>query len=300
MTIDWSILLAAFGGGVFGSALGAVPVFVFTGVLVLIGVATVAAGGDPRLIGDVAFGPFFGPHVSFAGAVAAAAYAGRKQLMPNGRDIGKALMGFNNAGVLVVGGLFGMIGSLLNTALVHVGGAAWTDTIALTVVLSAFAVRFIFGKTSIFGTVADGCTRFYPTDLANWLPWQQNSRQLFVIGLAVGVMSGRLAQMLGAQKGGDVIGFGLVTTCLVFLLMGSQIPVTHHIAISSAVAATLGAGLITCALVGVIAAFVAEGFSRTFQIHGDTHIDPPAGAIAIVITLLRVAAHLGIFTHRLP
>ena len=300
MSIDWHSVIAAFGGGVLGSAAGAVPVFAFTGVLVLIGVAAVAGGGDARLLSDVAFGPFFGPHVSFAGAVAAAAYAGRKGLIPTGRDVGKALMGLNDTVTLLVGGVFGVAGCILNDVIAGWGGAKWTDTIALTVVLSGFAARLLFGKTSVIGTVAPGRRRFQPDEVANWLPWQQKSSQLLVIGLGVSLVSARIAGILGAQKGGDVAGFGLAAAFLVLLLMGNQIPVTHHIALTAAVASVLGAGLLTCAVVGTFAAFIGEGFSRAVHIHGDTHIDPPAGAIAITITILRIASANGVFGHQFP
>ena len=60
--------------GVLGAAMGAVPVFIFTGLLAILGVAA-ASGGGPELL-QVAFGPVLGPHVSFGGGVAAAAYAG--------------------------------------------------------------------------------------------------------------------------------------------------------------------------------------------------------------------------------
>jgi hypothetical protein len=300
MTLDWQTALVAFAGGVLGAAVGAVPAFVFTGILVLAGVAALSGGGDSRLIAEVAFGPFFGPHVSFAGGVAAAAYAAKRGLMPSGRDVGRALMGLNSPSVLVVGGVFGAAGYVMNSVLVGIGAALWTDTIAVTVIISAFAARLLLGKTSIMGTVAAGGRYFHPDAVANWLPWQQKWSQLTVIGLSVGLVSGRLAQLLGATKGGDAIGFGLVTSFLVLLLMGNQIPVTHHIALTSAAAAILGAGLLTCALVGIAAAFVAEGVSRAFHIHGDTHVDPPAAAIAIVITALRLSAAAGIFTHQLP
>ncbi len=300
MNFDWASLLAAFGGGILGAAVGAVPAFVFTGILVLIGVASAAAGGDARIISDIAFGPFFGPHVSFAGGVAAAAYAGHIGLMPNGRDVGRALMGLNNPMLLLVGGIFGVAGSFVNAALQKTGAGAWTDTVAVTVLISGFAARIIFGKTSVIGKPRPGAQHFYPDDVNHWLPWQQKASQLLVIGLAVGLVSGRLFSVLGPQKGGDAVGFGLSTAFLILLVMGNQIPVTHHVAITAAVAATLGAGLVTCAIVGVLAAFIGEGFSRAFLIHGDTHVDPPAGAIAILTTIIRLASAGGVFHNHLP
>ena len=83
--MHWSSLFAAFGGGLLGAAIGAVPVFVFTGLLAIVGVAAAASGGT-ELIG-VAFGPVMGPHVSFGGGVAAAAYAASKGHLKTGRDV---------------------------------------------------------------------------------------------------------------------------------------------------------------------------------------------------------------------
>ena len=86
--MEWLALVAALGGGAFGAALGAVPVFILTGVVALVGVAS-AMQGNPALL-QAAFGPVLGPHVSFGGAVAAAAYAGSRSLS-SGRDIGSPL-----------------------------------------------------------------------------------------------------------------------------------------------------------------------------------------------------------------
>ena len=70
-------LIAAFGGGVFAAAIGAVPAFIMTGVFSIVGaVAGMCGAGDASdiLVNYFAFGPFFGPHIAFAGGVAAAAY----------------------------------------------------------------------------------------------------------------------------------------------------------------------------------------------------------------------------------
>ena len=73
-------LIAAFGGGTFGAALGALPAFIMTGFVALAGAGIALAGGPDALVGNLAFGSFFGPHIAFAGGVAAAAYAGRKSV----------------------------------------------------------------------------------------------------------------------------------------------------------------------------------------------------------------------------
>ena len=135
--MDWIAVAAAFGGGMWGAAVGAVPAFIFTGLLAMLGAAA-AAAGHKELI-DVAFGPVFGPHVSFGGGVAAVAYAAARGRASTGRDIGTPLMNLRSVDVLFVGGLFGVVGVLINWGMVRLG--VWTDSIALTVVLSNIAAR---------------------------------------------------------------------------------------------------------------------------------------------------------------
>ena len=104
-------ILAAFGGGLFGAAIGALPAFIFTGFIGLIGIAVLASGGSPAILNDVTFGSLFGPHIAFAGGVAAAAFAAnKKKYLENGTDILKPLNKFGDPMVLIVGGLFGILG----------------------------------------------------------------------------------------------------------------------------------------------------------------------------------------------
>ena len=75
--MDILALIAAFGGGAFAAGLGALPAFIMTGFVALVGTGITLAGGTDILTGNLAFGFFFGPHIAFAGA-AATAYAARK------------------------------------------------------------------------------------------------------------------------------------------------------------------------------------------------------------------------------
>jgi hypothetical protein len=60
----------------------------------------------------VAFGPVFGPHIAFAGGVAAAAYAARRGELDDGADIITPLAGLATLDVLLVGGVFGAAGAI--------------------------------------------------------------------------------------------------------------------------------------------------------------------------------------------
>ena len=291
--MDWITVCAAFGGGMWGAAVGAVPAFIFTGVLALLGAAA-AASGHKELV-DVAFGPVFGPHVSFGGGVAAAAYAAARGKIPTGRDIGSALMALKSVDVLFVGGLFGVAGLLLNWGLATVGAAHWTDTIAVTVVVTNIGARLIWGKTSVFGTVSSpGGKLFRPDDSATWLPWQQDFTHVLAIGLAVGLAAAYLASHSAISAGADALSFGIATSVLIFLVMGHKVPVTHHIALPAALGVLHGAGFAGGVICGMAGAVIGEFGSRVFLIHGDTHIDPPAVGIAMVVLSLKIAVALGL------
>jgi hypothetical protein len=151
MTIDWSLLPVAFAGGALGAALGASAAFIFTGIFVLIGVAVAAGGGGKEFIGGVAFGPLLGPHVSFVGGVAAAAFAGRIGQIPAGRDLGRGLAGLGRLDVLVVGGVFGVLGFVVQALLGEVYARAFLihgdthiDPPAATIATLTFVLKLLF------------------------------------------------------------------------------------------------------------------------------------------------------------
>ena len=78
-------LIAAAGGGALGAAIVGNYAFGFTGLMILAAFGVKAATGSSVWFDYVAFGPFFGPHVAFAGGAAAAAYAANKRhyMVPN-------------------------------------------------------------------------------------------------------------------------------------------------------------------------------------------------------------------------
>ena len=280
MLIDWSLLPVAFAGGALGAALGASAAFIFTGIFVLIGVAIAAGGGGKEFIGAVAFGPLLGPHISFAGGVAAAAFAAKAGHHATGRDLGRGLAGLGRPDVLVVGGVFGVIGFLMQAAIAAAPALALTDSVALTVFLSAVIVRLVFGKTGLLGD---------RTQPGEWVAFQSGWPQVVSLGAVLGLSSAFLARVIGVDKGGDVAGFGFAATGLLFLHTGTTVPVWHHIALPAAIAFSLtGGNLYAGAAAGVAGAVLGELYARAFLNHGDTHIDPPAAAIATMTVVLKL------------
>ncbi len=278
-------LIIAFGGGIFGASLGAVPAFAFVGVLVLVGVAIQAAGGDGSFTGTVAFG-YFGPHVGgFAAGVAAAGYAASKGKLDSGRNVGVGLM-INQPDVLLIGGLFGMVGYVINWVFGLVG-FAWTDTVALTVATSGIIVRLIWGKTGVTGKVASGQSRY--------AAFSDHLLTNIVLGLGVGIFSAALVLGVGVAKGGSVLGFGFSAFSLIFAIMGLKIPATHHISLPAAVATAASGGLIWGIIFGILGSLLGEFWGNTLNDHGDTHIDPPAATIATLTSLSLLLAFVGVY-----
>ncbi|MCO7274454.1 MULTISPECIES: hypothetical protein [Cellulosimicrobium] len=295
MDIDLFSLLLSLGGGFVGAALGALLAFVFTGLAVVLGVVALAAGGGSGMLDTVAFGPFFGPHVAFAGGVAAAGYAARRGGF-DGKDIVTPLASIRRPDVLLVGALFGALGYVVQVA---VAATPWfgshTDTVAVTVFLSGVAARLVFGRTGLLGAVPrtpQGWKRFAPTPENQWIPGQQRFRDNTVLGAFAGLFAAGTTVLLAEsfpdlQGSAHVFAFGVSAFSLAFLAVGMPVPVTHHITVVGGLAAatflpvvgsTFAAVLVGAAF-AVVAAWGAELFARLLHIHGDTHIDPPAATI---------------------
>ncbi len=290
--------IAAFSGGLFGAAIGALPAFFFTGFLVIAGEMVTVMGGEVPITGHLAFGAMFGPHIAFGGGVAAAAFAAKKGIVDAGRDIltpptkGGVRADFYQ--VLLVGGVFGIIGHLIRAT--GEGLLALpTDNVALAVFLSAVIVRLTLspGKTGLFGkhdsSVAP--TRMsLPEDRANaWLPFFSRVELLVLVGATVGALSAWMSILTGSA----FIGFGISAASLIVLNTVGPVPVTHHISLPGAlaglaVAGPMGglAGMIAGAVFGVLGALLGELAARLFISWGDTHVDPPAFAIFISWSLI--------------
>jgi hypothetical protein len=284
---SWLWLAMAFCGGVFGAAIGALPSFILCGLAAVIGGGVLLATDGKVNVVDMAvtWGPLVGPQTAFLGGTAAAAYAKKRGKLANGRDILSALMGLNSPDILLVGGIFGMIGALLTlgfSKLPAIGGNPACNAIAVAIALGMIIARLAFGETGFFGKVKPGAHRWTPSDHGCWVPWQSSPLQIILIALAVSLPTAVLAR---EHPSSGLFIFGLGVVSFVFLQYGTKIPITHHIALIT-MAATAGTGDILWGVAfGLIAALLCEYAAVIFVYHGDTHIDPPTVAIAACCTL---------------
>ncbi len=345
---DFALLvITALAGGAFGAAIGALPAFIFTGFVVFLGegvnilqrtlaggVGSVPTPGElgAGITGVIGFGMITGPHIAFAGGVAATAYAGKKypEMEPEGWDyhFGKNILyAFGTKpDILAVGAIFGLLGMLitrLGNALVVISGTAATDFIAFSVFATAFIARAVFGYPIIGKAggssmldmspfereeqrrVADGgeVPLEHKGRLATepWLPHQYKWSGVTAIGLVGGILGGYIY----IQTGSIFLGYAISAMSLLFLNLGvEKIPVTHHITLIGAVGAVVfqpeaGAvvALLMAGIFGAVSGLLGELTQRLFYSHSGTHVDPPAMAIAIAMVIIVILSVVGVIPN---
>ena len=278
-------LVAAFGGGAFAASIGALYSFIMTGIIAIAGAIASMAGAADLAVGGIAFGSFFGPHVAFGGGVAAAAFAAnKKKLIEGGSDIVTPLNGTGDASVLIVGGIFGVLGFLINYVYAGILKLP-TDTVAMTVATSGIIVRLVFGSTGLLG-------RYEGNEPRIWITGGKGLVYNIVLGATVGLMVGGVGVSLMKQAADPAlvvasfpsICFGIAAVTLILAEFGHAGPTTHHIALPSANAALLCAaktgnmwlGVAMGVVWGIITSIVGDFMGNAFNSHADSHIDPPA------------------------
>ncbi|MDF2545518.1 MAG: hypothetical protein K0R93_416 [Anaerosolibacter sp.] len=273
------LILAAFGGGVFGALIGALPAFIFTGFVGLIGVAVLASGGAGTILGDVVFGTLLGPHIAFAGGVAAAAYAAnKKNYLASGGDILTPLKKTNDVSVILVGGIFGILGYIINGF--YASMALPTDTVAMTVFTSGIIARFAFGQTGLFGKYSAQSEVAATTELGkrSFVPDSKSFAFIALYSFGLGLVISYLVDLTQI----NVLGFCISAALLIFAQMGFDMPATHHITLIAGYAAIATGNIFIGAIFAVISGILCEVAALTFNSYSDTHIDPPATAIFIL------------------
>lgn len=308
--LSLTTLLICFGGGILGGTLGGLLSFVLCGLFVFSGCLIALAGGGDFMFAVIGFGPVFGPHVGgFAAGVAAANYAqGVRKNHPTGgaKDILASLMP-TSWDVLLVGGIFAVFGHLCNYWLASF--LSGQDTIAITVLISAFVSRAIFLRQSPFGS-SESIKKFglLGTDDYNlsWVPWMLPFSRMIMFAIGVGLASGGAAMAIGnyAEAAGIagpatvtaqvVIGWAIAAVTLIALQLGNdaiqRVPVWHCQAILAGIAWVNFGNLWICMIAAVAGALLQELGARLFWNHGDSHVDPPAFGIAVGTCILNLIA----------
>lgn len=330
----WALemLLAAFAGGAFGAAIGALPSFTLAGLFVIVGelykLAATNAGIDAvpvNITGSIGFGPVLGPHIAFGGGAAALAYAAKRGYLDTDFEYHQAKEVTRGLGskpdVLAVGGIFGVVGYWIATLSSAI--SLPVDPVALGVVGSALAHRAALGYSLVGAAPAkwldmspyvksvDTLSNGGTSPVEPWLPYQFRWSHVLLLGFVMGVLGGYIAYLTASP----FLAFGLSVVALVFLNAGvAEIPVTHHMTLpaSTGVLCLVGnvGGSLTPSVVlgtiplgtavilgggfGIIGAFFGELLQRVFYAHAETHLDPPAASIVVTSFLIAGLTMAGI------
>ena len=299
--MDLFALVAAFGGGIIGAYMGALPAFIMTGIFALVGGVLTAAGvGGDIAVNMLAFGSFVGPHIAFAGGVAAAGYAGKKGKLSSGTDILSSLNGLGEPDVILVGGIFGVLGYLVSYGIgmlpvIGNAGPATTDLPGITVFILAVITRLVFGQTGLTG-------KYTGTGKREWFSTGKGFVYNVVLGGSIGIVVSCLAVVL-YQSGNTaafgifpIICFGFAAISLIFTQTGFATPATHHIFLPAALAASAGilawgeSGFVLGVVFGILGSLLGDLVGKTLNSHCDTHIDPPATTIFILTIIINAIA----------
>ena len=269
--LNLGLILSSFAGGIIATFIGALPAFILSGVFMLMGAAVLLGGGSADVMNFLGVGPFFGPHIAWASAVAATAYAGKKGLIESGMEIKVPLGKLNNPNVLLIGGIFGILAYFISSVLTLLNTPL--HPIATAVFVNLAIARLLFGKTGLLGK---------PEDKKQIWPLKDTLLTNILLGLAVGMATSYITE----ATGNVLIGFGISAVILFFLQTGFEVPVTHHISFTAALATLTTGNIYLGAIAGAIAAIIGEVITNLFVKDGDTLIDPWAGTIVVTSFLL--------------
>lgn len=275
-------VLAAFGGGVMGAVLGALPMFIMTGFVGFVGAALQMGGADLGgvFVNDIVFGPLTGPHVAFAGGVAAAAFAAhRLEILESGSDILTPLFKTKSASVMLVGGVFGVIGHLACVGLVQSGYPG--NPVATALIISGVLVRVMFGHKGLatLKSVKEKETAVLEKakkERVGFLDMKESGMNL-VVAIGIGLLFSSVCMKSGVME----FGFYFSAISLVMLQFGYAIPLTHHITLTCGAAAVISGSLFTGVIFAVIAWIVGELWQKFVNERDDTWLDTPSASISI-------------------
>ena len=284
--------LAAFGAGTLATAMGAVNAFIMTGILAIVGgmiqCSGVAASGG--LYSIIAFGTFFGPHMSFAAGAAAAGYARKIGKLDNGCNLGLGLASQGEPCVLAVGGFFGVIAWVIGTYIIPAifGGIIpfGTDNPGMTVVISGVIARLAFGERGLFSAK--------PSVLSSGKALSMVVLRAVAYSLMVGGTGVALHAAGVDLSAYNIIVFGCAAVSLIFPGNASW----HHTGIISAyatmVAINAGMGDVAVVMMAVVCG-LATGLLCNFEncmfnTDVDSHIDGEGFSICLMTIVVNIIA----------
>lgn len=272
-----STALLAFLLGIVGGIFGGTQVFIVTGFAGLFIYALKAAGIESSFLTDTLLNTVFLPAVIFNAASVSTAFAAKRGYEIEGWDVTHSLLFTHDPVVMLMAGFGGLAGYLVFAAAVALGVPA--DQGSCSVILIGVLTRLLLGNGHWTNPEA---TAYYQREGVRYWVFQLINA-IAICGVTAIVLS-------HVDPSYYTIGFS-VSAALILLstfdLQHKTYPTTHHetLVVGYAMAAT-GGNVVFATIFGIIANLIYLLFARYFNENCDTHIDPPAVAIAICSLIL--------------
>lgn len=256
------LLLVAFCGGLIGSSMSGMITFGTTCLIGLIGTIS----GNYSIVDNITFGPILIPCVVFSAGVASIAFAANKKgLAESGQMIMTPMVKYDTYLPILVGGCFGVVayGFLLIFQNLGIKG----DLASYVVVIMNIIARYLFGNTG----------------LINKEVFQKNFfvRDEVLKNLLIGLGFSTLSVYVTFVTGETFFSFFISGLAFIFLALGFNAPVSHHITLPTAYAFVATNQVWIALLTGIICALVGPIFEKLVNKYKDTHVDYPSITIGL-------------------
>ncbi len=269
MSLESAVL--AFIAGCAGTIIGGTQTFIATGFIGILVALLQHAGADATFLNDVVLNHFFLPCIIFNGAAVATAVASKKYDI-RGIETYRSLAFTNDPLILISGGIAGLAGYAIYFYANKIG--LNMDVGSLSVVLVQVVARLLLADKDHYINRNNLRRLKYPD-------WYALSYQLlFTVCISFAMAYFALKTKL------YTIGFSISALSLIFSFTDSGFPSTHHITLVTGYAAMVTGNLWISVLFGVLAQVIFFLFAAVCNTDCETHIDPPAVAIAILSFVL--------------
>ncbi len=261
--MNLGLLVLSFFAGIFGAATGGTQVFILTGVAGIIANILSLNGIVIPFFNDYIINLILVPCISFNGAAVATAYAAKNHDI-RGIDTNRSLLFTKDYKVFVSGGIGGVIGYLLLSLFTYLN---------LPLDIGGFVVALVgFGVRAIFSGKWINKEQFTPSKsaLINMFAFQ------VVFAIVMGVATAFLVKTTGITG----FGFSLSAASLYFTFKYPSFPATHQMTMVAGYAFAQTGNIFITVLFSIAAQLIFTVFGMKCNTDCDTHIDPPAIAIA--------------------
>ncbi len=274
---DMTTAALAFLLGIVGGIFGGTQTFVVTGFAGILIYVLQAAGVTSAFLTDTLLNTVFLPAVIFNAATVSTALAARRGYDIEGWDVTHSLLFTHDPIVMLAAGFGGLAGYLVFAAAQALGVPA--DQGSCSVILIGVLTRLFLGHGHWVNPEA---TAYYQREGVRY--W------IFQLVNAVGICGVTAIVLSHVDPAYYTIGFSISAA---LILLGSYdtqhktYPTTHHetLVVGYAMGAT-GGNVVVSVLFGMLANLIYLLFARYCNENCDTHIDPPAVAIAACSLIL--------------